>query len=73
MFSLWGNVIAGILGAIMTSVWGRVSDRYGRVKALGAATATMLLSQGIEVLMAVLPDFFTLKWIYVSYIFEGLR
>jgi MFS family permease len=73
MLSLWGNVIAGILGAIMTSVWGRVSDRYGRVKALGAATATMLLSQGIEVLMAVLPDFFTLKWIYVSYIFEGLR
>lgn len=73
MLSLWGNVIAGILGAIMTPVWGRLSDRYGRVKALGAATAIMLLSQGIEVLMAVLPDFFTLKWIYASFIFEGLR
>lgn len=73
MLSTWGNIIAGILGAVMMPIWGRLSDRHGRVKALGAATAIMLLGQAIEVLMAVFPDLFTLKWIYASYIFEGLR
>jgi MFS family permease len=73
LLNLWGNLIAGILGAIMTPVWGRISDRYGRVRPFAAATAIMLISSIIEVLMAALPDVFSLKWMWLSFIFEGLR
>jgi MFS family permease len=73
LLALWGNLVAGILGAIVTPVWGRLSDRYDRIKPLGAATTIMLLSQVVEVLMAVLPDMFSLKWLWLSFIFEELR
>jgi MFS family permease len=73
LLALWGNLVAGILGAIVTPVWGRLSVRYGRMKPLGAATTIMLLSQVVELLMAVLPDVFSLKLLRLSFIFEGLR
>jgi MFS family permease len=73
LLALWGNLIAGILGAIVTPVWGILSDRYGRIKPLAAATTILLLSQEVEVMMAVLPDVFSFKLLWLSFIFEGLR
>ncbi|RDW63340.1 hypothetical protein BP6252_10885 [Coleophoma cylindrospora] len=72
ILSLWGNLITGVLGAIMIPVWGRLSDRYGRVKALAAASTMTLVSQVIDILIAVLPDVFHINWIYLGFLFEGL-
>ncbi|KAL9585328.1 MAG: hypothetical protein Q9212_001587 [Teloschistes hypoglaucus] len=72
MLTLWGNLIAGILGAITAPLWGKVSDRYGRIKPLAAASTVFLAPEVIVVLIAKLPDAFSLNWIYLTYLLEGL-
>ena len=73
MLMLYGNLIAGILGAITAPFWGKLSDRYGRVKLLAAASTIILGSETIVVLIAKLPDAFPLNWIYIAWILEGMR
>ncbi|KAI9765806.1 MAG: Hippocampus abundant transcript 1 protein [Geoglossum simile] len=71
MLTLWGNLIAGILGAIASPFWGRLSDRYGRVKPLAAASTVILSSEVVVVLIATLPDVISLNWVYLAFILEG--
>ncbi|MCJ1380001.1 Hippocampus abundant transcript 1 protein [Xylographa soralifera] len=71
MLTLYGNLIAGILGAIFTPVWGKLSDRYGRVRPLAAAASIFLGGEVISVLIAALPNAFPLNWIYFAFILEG--
>ena len=73
MLTLYGNLIAGLLGAIFTPVWGKLSDRYGRVKPLAAAASIFLVGEVTSVLIAALPDTFSLNWIYFAFISEGFR
>jgi len=73
MLTLYGNLIAGILGVIITPLWGKLSDRYGRVRPLAAASAIFLGGEIISVLIATLPDAFPLNWIYLAYLLEGFR
>lgn len=73
MLTLYGNLIAGILGAVFAPIWGKLSDRYGRIKPLAAASTVILASEVVNLLVTVLPDTFSLNWIYVAYLLEGLR
>ena len=73
MLTLYGNLIAGILGAVFAPIWGKLSDRYGRIKPLAAASTVILASEVVNLLVAVLPDTFSLNWIYVVYLLEGFR
>lgn len=73
ILNLWGNLIAGIIGALCAPVWGKLSDRYGRLKPLAAASTIIVFSELISVLIAALPDVFSLNWIYVGYLLEGFR
>lgn len=73
MLTLYGNLIAGILGAVFAPIWGKVSDRYGRIKPLAAASTVILASEVVNLLVAVLPDAFSLNWIYLVYLLEGFR
>lgn len=73
MLTLWGNIIAGVLGAIAAPLWGKASDSYGRIRPLAAASTVMLASETIVVLIAKLPDALSLNWIYLAYLLEGLR
>ena len=73
MLTLWGNLIAGILGAITAPLWGKISDSYGRIKPLAAASTVLLGSEMIVVLIAKLPDMLSINWIYLTYLLEGLR
>ena len=73
MLNLWGNLIAGGLAAIAAPVWGKVSDKYGRIKPLVAASTILLGSESIIVLIAMLPDALSLNWVYLSFFLEGLR
>ncbi|KAL6720627.1 hypothetical protein ACLMJK_002552 [Lecanora helva] len=72
MLMLYGNLIAGILGAIAAPFWGRLSDKYGRVRPLAAASTIVLGSETMFVLIASLPDIISLDWIYLAYVLEGL-
>lgn len=73
MLTLYGNLIAGILGAVFAPIWGKLSDRYGRIKLLAAASTVILASEVVNLLVAVLPDAFSLNWIYAVYLLEGFR
>lgn len=73
MLTLYGNLIAGIVGAIFAPIWGKLSDRYGRIKPLAAASTVILASEVVNLLIAVLPDAFSLNWIYLVYLLEGFR
>lgn len=73
MLTLYGNLIAGILGAVFAPIWGKLSDRYGRIMPLAAASTVILASEVVNLLVAVLTDTFSLNWIYVAYLLEGFR
>ena len=73
MFTLYGNLIAGILGAIANPIWGSLSDKYGRVRPLAAASTVVLGSEIVMVLIAKLPDAISVNWGYIVYFLEGLR
>ncbi|KAK7702711.1 hypothetical protein SLS57_011262 [Botryosphaeria dothidea] len=36
MITLWGNLVASALGAVTAPIWGKMSDRFGRIKPLAA-------------------------------------
>ena len=73
MLQLYGNLIAGILGAIAAPIWGKLSDRYGRVRPLAAASTVILVSEIMMIIIAKLPDTFSVNWIYTTFFLEGLR
>ena len=73
MLGLYGNLISGILGALAAPIWGRLSDRYGRVKPLAAASSVILVAEVIVVLIAKYPDVFSIYWVYLAYLLDGLR
>ncbi|KAL8736599.1 MAG: hypothetical protein Q9181_002322 [Wetmoreana brouardii] len=72
MLTLWGNLIASILGAITAPLWGKISDKYGRIKPLAAASTVLFGSNVVVVLIAKLPDALSIHWIYFAYLLEGL-
>lgn len=73
LLNLYGNLIAGIIGALCAPLWGKLSDRYGRLKPLAAASTVIVLSELVSVLIAAAPDVISLNWIYLAYLLEGLR
>ena len=73
MLQLYGNLIAGILGAIAAPIGGKLSDRYGRIRALAAASTVILASEIMLIIIAKLPDTFSVNWIYTTFFLEGLR
>ncbi|KAF2848071.1 tetracycline-efflux transporter-like protein [Plenodomus tracheiphilus IPT5] len=72
MFNLWGNLIAGVIAAVATPFWGKLSDHFGRVKPLAAATTVMLFSEAVMVLVAKFPDALPLGWVYLTFVLEGM-
>lgn len=73
MLQLYGNLIAGILGAIAAPIGGKLSDRYGRIRPLAAASTVILVSEIMMIIIAKLPDTFSVNWIYITFFLEGLR
>ena len=73
MLQLYGNLIAGILAAIAAPIGGKLSDRYGRIRPLAAASTVILVSEIIMIIIAKLPDTFSVNWLYITFFLEGLR
>ena len=73
ILQLYGNLIAGILGAIAAPIGGKLSDRYGRIRVLAVASTVILVSEIMMIIIAKLPESFSVNWIYITFFLEGLR
>lgn len=71
-FTLYGNLIAGILSAIASPKLGAFSDRYGRKRIIAFSTMGMLLGEVITIITATYPDMFSVNWLLLGYAFDGL-
>ncbi|KAK8231762.1 tetracycline-efflux transporter-like protein [Phyllosticta capitalensis] len=71
-FTLYGNLISGILCAITSPKLGALSDRYGRLRIIVITSTGMLIGDAIILCAANFPDRFPVNWILVAYAVEGL-
>lgn len=71
-FTLYGNLIAGLLSAVTSPKIGSLSDRYGRTKLLAFSMVGMLLSEVIFILAATFPTAVPIQWLFLGYFFDGL-
>ena len=73
MLALWANLITGVLAALISPLAGKISDTFGRIKIMAGCCIGILAAEFVVVLVASLPDTFSIKWLYFSFLIEGLR
>lgn len=71
MFTLYGNLIGGLLSAFTSPKLGALSDRYGRTKMI-AITSVGSLSGDIIFVLAAKSGTISVNWILVSYALDGV-
>ncbi|KAI4172464.1 MAG: hypothetical protein LQ343_003554 [Gyalolechia ehrenbergii] len=71
-FTLYGNVITGLLSAVTSPKLGSLSDRYGRTRMIALISTGMLTSEIITVLAARMPDTFSVYWLLIGFVCDGL-
>ncbi|KAF2150688.1 major facilitator superfamily transporter [Myriangium duriaei CBS 260.36] len=72
MFTLYGNLIAGLLSAFTSPKLGALSDRYGRTKMIAITSIGSLSGDIIFILAASRPDLVSVNWILVGFALDGL-
>lgn len=73
MLALWANLITGVLAALISPLAGKASDAFGRIKIMAGCSVVILASEIVVVLVASMPDTFSVKWLYFSFLLDGLR
>lgn len=71
-FTLYGNLISGLLAAIISPKLGALSDRYGRTKLIAMTTLGLSMSEVITIIVATYSDMLSVNWILLGYAFDGL-
>ena len=71
-FTLYGNLIAGILSAITSPKLGALSDRYGRRRIIAFATFGMLGGEIITIIAATYSNVFSVWWLLAGFAFDGI-
>lgn len=71
-FTLYGNLIAGLLSAITSPKLGAISDRYGRTKILALTSMGIIAGDALVIMAATKPETFPVNWILVGYALDGL-
>ncbi|KAL8647191.1 MAG: hypothetical protein Q9210_005700 [Variospora velana] len=71
-FTLYGNVITGLLSAVTSPKLGSFSDRYGRTRMIAFVSSGMLVTEVITVLAARMPETFSVDWLLLGYVCDGL-
>lgn len=71
-FTLYGNLIGGILSAITSPKLGALSDRHGRGKILAFTALGMLVGETITVMAAKYPEMISVNWMLLGYAIDGL-
>lgn len=71
-FTLYCNLIAGLLSAIVSPKLGALSDRYGRKLMISVTILGSILCETVIVVVARYPDTFSVNWILFGYALDGL-
>ena len=71
-FTLYGNLISGILSAITSAKLGELSDRYGRTKIIAFTSCGMLFSEVMFIIAATNPETVNYRVILLGYALDGL-
>lgn len=71
-FTLYGNLIAGLLSAATSPKLGSLSDRYGRKKVMASMVLGLLVSEIITILTATYSDILPVQWLLLGFVFDGL-
>ncbi|KAL8700518.1 MAG: hypothetical protein Q9224_000931 [Gallowayella concinna] len=71
-FTLYGNVITGLLSAVTSPKLGALSDRVGRTRMIALVSGGMLVTEVITILAARMPDTFSVDWLFLGFVFDGL-
>lgn len=71
-FTLYGNLIAGLLSAVTSPKLGALSDRYGRTKVLTITSIGTIAGEVILIIAAKNPETFPVNWLLLGFAFEGM-
>ena len=71
-FTLYLNLAAGLLSAIVSPKLGALSDRYGRKWMISITVLGTVLCEAVIVIVARYPDTFSVNWILLGYTLDGL-
>ncbi|KAL9062266.1 MAG: hypothetical protein Q9157_009076, partial [Trypethelium eluteriae] len=66
-----GNIIVGVLAAVVSTSMGRLSDRIGRVKVIAFNTVGLILTEGTLLTIATFPMSLDYRWLYAAYAIDG--
>lgn len=68
----WGNLITGLLSAIISPKLGALSDRYGRKPFLVITSIGTIAGEVITIIAATYAETFPVSWLLLSYALDGL-
>ena len=71
-FTLYANLITGILAAVTSPKLGALSDRYGRLRILAMTSLGFFLGEIITIVAATYPEMFPVHWLLLGFAFDGL-
>jgi hypothetical protein len=71
-FMLVGGMLSGILSAITSPKLGALGDRLGRLPVLAVTQIGGLTGEIITICAASRPDTFSVYWLYIGFILDGL-
>lgn len=71
-FTLYCNLAAGLLSAVVSPKLGALSDRYGRKLMLSVTILGTILCETVIIVVVKYPDTFSVNWILLGYALDGL-
>ncbi|KAF4553410.1 Hypothetical protein D9617_7g031370 [Elsinoe fawcettii] len=71
-FTLYGNLIAGLLSAITAPKLGALSDRYGRTRMIAITSLGSLSGDVLTIMAASNPETFSVNWILLGFALDGI-
>lgn len=72
MFTLWINLITGLISAFASPKLGALSDRYGRKKIIVITSIGTILGEVITIVAASHPETFNVEWLLVGAVLDGM-
>lgn len=72
IFTLWINLITGLISAFASPKLGALSDRYGRKKIIVVTSLGTILGEIITIVAASRPETINVEWLLVGAALDGL-